>query len=317
MKKKLIMGSLILCCMVLATAIGPAVADVDTEPEKILKISVNKVFSVLSDKKLSLDQKKCEVTEITNSVLAFPLMAKLSIGKEYWSEFNAKQRTEFIRLFTELFHDFYVDKFVIFNNEEVVFQSATEVQEKQVQIQTVLISRGKKYSMLYKMFETKNGWKIYDFDIDGVSMLQLYQSQCHHILKSDKIEGLLTKMKEVSIKELEIKNRHHEINNVFYTVGNSEELRRKKIIDKKGISLLRSLNPFSKNHVLGPDFTLAEFEQEQATLTKFRIDGEITKLLPYRNKNHYDISYENGLSFINIKDSRNFWHHKFLVVVTN
>ena len=138
-------------------------------------------------------------------------MAKLSIGKEYWSEFNAQQRTEFIRLFTELFHDFYVDKLVIFNNEEVVFQSATVVQEKQVQIQTVLISRGKKYSMLYKMFKTKNGWKIYDFDIDGVSMRRVYQSQCHHVLKSDKIEGLLTKMKEVSIKELEIKNRHHEV----------------------------------------------------------------------------------------------------------
>ena len=191
------MGSLILCCMILVTAIRPAVADVDTEPEKILKISVNKVFSVLSDKELSLDQKKCEVTEITNSVLAFPLMAKLSIGKAYWSEFNAKQRTEFIRLFTELFHDFYVDKLVILNNEEVVFQSATVVQKKEVQIQTVLISKGKKYSMLYKMFKTKNGWKIYDFEIEGVSILQSYRSQYHHILKELGIEGLLEKMREI------------------------------------------------------------------------------------------------------------------------
>ena len=125
------------------------------------------------------------------------------------------------------------------------------------------------------------------------------------------------KEKEVSIKELEIKNLHHEINTIFYVIGNSKELRRKKIIDKKGIPLLRSLNPFSRNYVLGSDFTLAEFKQEQATLTKFRIDGKIKKLLPYRNKNHYDISYENGLSFINIKDSRNFWYQKYLVVVTN
>jgi len=316
MKKKLIMNSLILCCMVLATSIGTAVAEVDTEPEKILKVSVSKVLSVLSDKELPLDQKKCEVAEITNTVLAFPLMARLSIGKA-WSEFNAKQRTEFTRLFTELFHDFYVNKLVIFNCEEVVFQHATVVQKKEVRIQTVLISNGKKYSMLYKMFKTKNGWKIYDFDIDGVSMLQLYQSQCHHVLKSDKIEGLLIKMKEVSRKERESKSSHHEINNIFYVVGNSEELRRKKIIDKKGIPFLSSLNPFSRNHVLGSDFTLAEFKQEQTTLTKFRIDGKIKKLLPYRNKNHYDISYENGLSFINIKDSKNFWHQKYLVIVTN
>ena len=125
------------------------------------------------------------------------------------------------------------------------------------------------------------------------------------------------KEKEVSRKELEIINLHHEINTVFYVIGNSRELRRKKIIEKKGIPLLRSLNPFSKNYVLGSDFTLAEFKQGEATLTEFRIDGKIKKILPYRNKNHYDISYENGLSFINIKDSKNFWHQKYLVVITN
>ena len=132
-------------------------------------------------------------------------------------------------------------------------------------------------------------------------------------LKSD----LSFKEQEVSRKELEIKNLHHEINTIFYVIGNSRELRRKKIIDKKGIPLLRSLNPFSRNYVLGSDFTLAEFKQDTASLTEFKIDGKIKKILPYRNKNHYDISYENGLSFINIKDSKNFWHQKYLVVVTN
>ncbi|MEE9193204.1 MAG: hypothetical protein V3U21_01585, partial [Thermodesulfobacteriota bacterium] len=107
-----------------------------------------------------------------------------------------------------------------------------------------------------------------------------------------------------------------EMNTIFYIIGNSKELRRKKIIVKKGIPLLRSLNPFSRNYVLGQNFTLAEFKQEKSTLTEFRIDGKIKKILPYRNKNHYDISYENGLSFINIKDSRNFWHQKYLVIVT-
>jgi uncharacterized coiled-coil DUF342 family protein len=124
------------------------------------------------------------------------------------------------------------------------------------------------------------------------------------------------KEKEVSRKELEIKNLHQELSTIFYIIGNSKELRRKKIIVKKGVPLLRSLNPFSRNFVLGQDFTLAEFKQENSTLTKFSIDGKIKKILPYRNKNHYDISYENGLSFINIKDSKNFWHQKYLVIVT-
>ncbi len=173
-----------------------AVADVESEAEKLLKMSVNKVFTVLSDKELSIDQKKSKVIEITNPVFSFSLMAKLSLGKAHWSQFNAKQRTEFTDLFTEMFQNFYVDKLDLFSDEKVIFQPATIVKKKKVQIQTVLISKGTEYSMLYKMFKTKNGWKIYDFEVEGVSILHTYRSQYHHILKSVDIEGLLAKMRE-------------------------------------------------------------------------------------------------------------------------
>ncbi len=149
-----------------------------------------------------------------------------------------------------------------------------------------------------------------------VTHLEKKQEQLTNKISNLKSE-LNVKEIEASKKELEIKNLHQEINTIFYIIGNSKELRRKKIIVKKGIPLVRSLNRFSKNFVLGPDFTLAEFKREKSILTKFRIDGKIKKILPYRNKNHYDISYENGLSFIKIKDSKNFWHQKYLVIVTN
>ncbi len=121
---------------------------------------------------------------------------------------------------------------------------------------------------------------------------------------------------ELGIKEMEIKSLHQEINSIFYVIGKSRDLVRKKIIVKKGIPLLRSLNPFSRNYVLGEDFTLAEFTHERSLLNEFSVDGRIKKILPYRNRNHYDITYENGLSFVKITDSKNFWHQKYLVIVT-
>jgi phospholipid transport system substrate-binding protein len=174
-----------------------AVADVESEAAKLLKKSVDKIFTVLSDKELSIDQKKSKVIEITSPVFGFSLMAKLSLGKEHWSQFNAKQRTEFIDLFTDLFENFYIDKLDFFSNETVVFQPATIVKQKKVLIQTALISKGTQYSMLYKMFKTKNGWRIYDFEIEGVSILRSYRSQYHHFLKKGGIEGLLAKMREI------------------------------------------------------------------------------------------------------------------------
>ncbi len=173
-----------------------AVADVESEAEEKLKTSVDKVFTVLSDKELTMDQKKSKVIEITNSVFGFPLMAKLSLGKKHWSQFNAEQRTEFTSLFIELFQDFYSEKICLFHDEKVFFDPPIIENEKRVQIPTVLLSNGKKISVLYKMFKTKNGWKVYDISIEGVSLVRTYRSQYHHVLKSDKIEGLLTKMRE-------------------------------------------------------------------------------------------------------------------------
>jgi phospholipid transport system substrate-binding protein len=172
------------------------VADVETEAEKILKSSIGNVFTVLLDKEMAMDQKKSEVIEIINTVFGYSLMAKLSVGKAHWSEFNAKQRVEFTSLFTELFQRFYVDKMDLFSNEEVVFQPANAVQEKKVQIPTILLSKGKRYSILYKMFNSKDGWKIYDIIIEGVSLIHTYRSQYNHILESGKIEDLLAKMRE-------------------------------------------------------------------------------------------------------------------------
>ena len=177
-----------------------AVADAESEAEEKLKTSVDKVFTVLSDKELTMDQKKIKVVEITNTVFGYPLMAKLSLGKEHWSKFSPEQRAEFTSLFIKLFQDFYVDKLDLFSDEKVNFQPSVLVNKKKVQIPTVLLSKEKKYSMLYKMTKTKNGWKVYDVAIEGVSLIHTYRSQYHHILESGEIEDLLTKMREKKIE---------------------------------------------------------------------------------------------------------------------
>ena len=58
------------------------VADDETKAEKVLKSSVGKVFAIMLDEEITLEQKKSKVIKITDDVFGFPLMAKLSIGKD-------------------------------------------------------------------------------------------------------------------------------------------------------------------------------------------------------------------------------------------
>lgn len=177
-------------------------ADVESESEKILKTSVNKVLTVLSDKDLTMVQKRSKVIEITNSVFNFPLMAKLSLGREHWSRLNPEQRTKFTRLFIKLLQDFYADKLDLFNDEKIVFHPLIVVNKKKVKIPTVMVSKEKDYSILYKMHKSKKGWKVYDVEIEGVSIIHTYRSQYRHILASGNIEDLLTKMREKTLPKL-------------------------------------------------------------------------------------------------------------------
>jgi phospholipid transport system substrate-binding protein len=181
-----------------------AVADVKSEAEEKLKMSIDKVFTVLSDKELTMDQKKIKVIAITDTVFGYPLMAKLSLGKKHWPQFSFEQRAEFTSLFTKLFQDFYVDKLEFFSDEKVTFQPSVLVNKKKVQIPTVLLSKEKEYSMLYKMSKTKNGWRIYDIEIEGVKLIQTYKSQFNHILESGGIEDLLIKIREKIIENAKV-----------------------------------------------------------------------------------------------------------------
>jgi len=52
--------------------------------------------------------------------------------------------------------------------------------------------------MLYKFYRTAQGWKIYDVEIGGVSVIQTYRSQFDGVLSEGTIDDLLGKLKSDS-----------------------------------------------------------------------------------------------------------------------
>ena len=50
--------------------------------------------------------------------------------------------------------------------------------------------------MLYKFYNANNSWKIYDIEIQGVSIIRSYRSQFNEILQRGTIDDLLDKMEK-------------------------------------------------------------------------------------------------------------------------
>ena len=170
-------------------------ADDKSAGEEYLKSKLDAVFKVLQKKDLSQQAKNSQVVEIVTPMFDFELMGKLSLGKSYWPDLSPEQREKFTELFVERLRQSYLNKLTAYTDEKIIYESPVDVKTK-VHVPTQLISKGKKISMLYKLYSSNNSWKIYDVEIEGVSIIRSYRSQFNEILQKGTFEDLLQKMQK-------------------------------------------------------------------------------------------------------------------------
>ena len=163
--------------------------------EEFLKSKLNQVFEILKKTDLEQQEKSKQVVEIVSPMFDFQLMAKLSLGRQYWPDLSEEKREKFTELFISRLRGSYLNRITAYTDETVTYESPVKVDGK-VHIPTNLISKGNKIGMLYKFYQANDQWKIYDLEIQGVSIIRSYQSQFKEILRTSTFDDLLLKMQE-------------------------------------------------------------------------------------------------------------------------
>jgi len=182
----------VLCLLVLSQ---PLMADDKRDAEEIVKSKLDAVFAVLQKKDLDQQMKKKEVNEIVTPMFDFELMAKLTLGKKNWPNLSQEKKEKFTQLYINLLRTSYLDKLALYTDEKVIFEPPAQVKNK-VHIPTQLISKDRKTSILYKLYKLSDDWKVYDLEIQGVSIIRSYKSQFDEILQNGTIDDLLLKMEK-------------------------------------------------------------------------------------------------------------------------
>lgn len=172
-----------------------AKADDKSAAAETLKTKLNATIAVLQKKDIDIQAKEKEIDAIMVPIFDFAIMAKLTLGRQHWPKLTPEQKEKFTELFTELMKRSYREKLTRYTDEEVTYESPIEIKKK-IQIQTYLISKNEETSILYKLFKHRNEWKIYDLEIEGVSIIRSYRSQFDHILKTGSMDDLLLKLEK-------------------------------------------------------------------------------------------------------------------------
>jgi phospholipid transport system substrate-binding protein len=119
----------------------------------------------------------------------------LTLGKKHWTAFTRDQQVQFTDLFVKLLKQTYLDRISMYTDERVAFRGSERFNKK-VHVSTDLISRDSTISMLYKFYKSKNGWRIYDLEIEGVSLVTTYRTQFDEALRNGSVEDLLLKLEK-------------------------------------------------------------------------------------------------------------------------
>lgn len=174
-------------------------SDDKSAAKELLMAKVDAALSVLQRKDLVQQEKNKQVVKIVEPIFDYNLMAKLTLGRKYWPGLSKKNREKFTDLFVARLKTSYIDKLSLYTDEKVVYDAPVQEGIK-IQIPTSVISKNNRISMMYKLYKSSNGWKIYDIEIEGVSLISTYRSQFYDILSKGTIDDLLGKLEKPETK---------------------------------------------------------------------------------------------------------------------
>lgn len=167
--------------------------------EDLLKERTEVVLDILKDTTLDDNQKKNQVMDIVGPIIDFQLMAKLTLGKTNWGKLNKKQQTEFVDLFVARLQQSYLEKSSLYCCVEIHFQPAFKRGNK-VYVPIEVETKDSPLEMLYKFYSSSEGWKAYDVEVNGVSLIKSYQAQFAEIFKNGTAEDLLKGLRKTDAK---------------------------------------------------------------------------------------------------------------------
>ncbi len=179
----------------LRTKSCPIVKD-PNELRDLLQSRWDAVIIIQKKKDISEKVKVEQIKKIVSPLFDFPLMAKLTLGRTNWPKLSPPQREKFTRLFTSRLRSSYLEKMKFYMNEKALYKPVLQKKKTIIFVPMQLITKDSEIAILYQLRKADKFWKIYDVEIQGVSILLTYRSQFNDILRRGTVKDLLSQLEK-------------------------------------------------------------------------------------------------------------------------
>lgn len=169
-------------------------------PSAVVEQTTSGVIAILTDAKLSTDEKRKRVEDVVLASVDFETLSKLVIARN-WSKFTEAQRAEFMTLFKNHLSMTYGRNVDTYKNEKVTITGSREESGGDTTVKTKIVRGGPGDILVdYRMRQTAGTWKIIDVIIEGVSLVSNFRSQFQDVVSSGGPERLLSLLRDKNAK---------------------------------------------------------------------------------------------------------------------
>lgn len=187
-----------LCRTILAVLLtlalaAPALAGPATDT---LSTSIDKIIALLADPAYKNPDTRpgmrAKLIAAIDAVFDMKELSRRALGAE-WNKFNPEQQTRFVAAFGHLLQNTYLDKIESYTDEKVQYLKEQDLGTSKAEVATTVVGKGKEIPITYRL-TNRDGWKVYDVIIEGVSLVQNYRSQFGQILVNETPDALIAKI---------------------------------------------------------------------------------------------------------------------------
>lgn len=185
---------LLLCCL-------PLTAVADQAAQALVVENTNAVLAALkaNRERVASDPSYIDqlVAEKIVPHLDFTVMTVLAVGTRNWKGASATQRTTLVNEFRQLLLRTYSKSLAEYRDQRIEFLPFEPSQKKdRAEVRSRFFpSGGQPVAVDYRL-RNKNGWKIYDIKIDGISLVKNFQSSFNSEIEQSGIDGLIASLQK-------------------------------------------------------------------------------------------------------------------------
>ena len=170
-----------------------------------LKGTIDQVLEIVADKNLQKNPtlRREKLRQVIGLRFNYKQMVMRSLAKNYMDR-SDKERKEFTRLFKKLLENSYASKIENYRNETINYMGE-QVKGKYALVKTQIVRKDGVIDVDYKMLKENGQWRVYDFVIEGVSLIRNYRSQFSKIISTESYATLVSKLSK-KVEDLEVQS---------------------------------------------------------------------------------------------------------------